>query len=249
VSIRFVTPRDTPDFVNECLSLINTEYCHSDTGITLSSPRLRPTDIHHMVHQHQLMVALCKDTHELLGCVQVLIKDPTTTETTETNSKQGGLPNLTIDGKIGEFTCLAVKSNTRATIKHANTQNVTVEISASETNTSKPPQTNRSRGIGAELVRAAESHARHKGCTRMQLGVICPSTAKDSIEAEPEYKVWLQHYYRSLGYEHRSTVELDFELQTDVQGENVVVKDQLHDMYDVLHQLVPCKAILFDKQL
>ena len=44
---------------------------------------------------------------------------------------------------------------------------------------------------------------------------------------------------------HRSTLKLAFE--KDANGR--VVVDQLHEMYEPLHQLVPCKAILFDKLL
>ena len=74
----------------------------------------------------------------------------------------------------------------------------------------------------------------------MQLAIMCPAHGP-----EPAYKEWLQAYYVSLGYDHTTTLYLDFE--TDEKG-NVIV-DQLHAMYEPLHQLVQCKAIMFDKHL
>jgi len=56
--------------------------------------------------------------------------------------------------------------------------------------------------------------------------------------------MWLQGYSQSLAYDYHSSVVLDFE--TDATG-NVIV-DQMHEMYEPLHQLMQCKAILFDKK-
>ena len=73
----------------------------------------------------------------------------------------------------------------------------------------------------------------------MQIAILCPA------DHEPEYKKWLQSYYLGLGYEHKASPRLRF--QKDERG--VVVKDELHEMYDPLHQLVQCKAIVMDKML
>lgn len=182
-----------------------------------------------MVEHEQLVLAEDEDTGELMGCIQVKIKK---------NSGSSGLPGFgqeeNEDAKVGEFTCLAVKSDTITTVSNANTQAVVVQSSRSS-------EANRcGRGIGAALVRAAEAHCRQEGCGRMQLGIMCPAEGP-----EPEYKQWLQTYYQSLGYTYQSTLTLDFE--TDDEG-NVLV-DQLHDMYEPLHQLVQCNAILYDKVL
>ena len=97
----------------------------------------------------------------------------------------------------------------------------------------------RGRGIGAALIRAAENHGRVHDCPRMQIAILCPA------DHEPEYKQWLQSYYLRLGYEHKACPRLRF--QKDERG--VVIEDQLHEMYDPLHQLVQCKAIIMDKML
>ena len=180
-----------------------------------------------MVKNVELVLALDENNGDLLGCIQVEVK----------GNREGGndgLPNLNEGEKKGEFTCLAVRSNTKNTVTHAKTQAVKVHTAPSQNSSA------RGRGIGAALVRVAEAHCRSKGCTRMQLGIMCPVVGE-----EPEYKKWLQKYYLGLGYEHLSTLELAFE--KDAQGR--VVVDQLHDMYEPLHQPVQCKAILFDKLL
>jgi len=227
VRVRLVTCKDSAELVEEAMNLINNEYGLSDTGITLSSHRLRPKDIEKMVRHEELMIAQDEDTGELVGCIQVEMKD---------SDDVGGLPDFGNDGtgKIGEFTCLAVRSNISTTVSDVNTQQVRVQAVPAAAQTSK-----RGNGIGAALVRAAEAHCRQHGCSRMQLGILCP------VESEPAYKQWLKEYYLSLGYTYHSTLFLDFE--KDAFG-NVVV-DQLHEMYEVLHQLVPCKAILYYKQL
>ena len=97
----------------------------------------------------------------------------------------------------------------------------------------------RGRGVGAALVRASESYARSRDCPRMQIAILCPA------EYEPEYKQWLQTYYLGLGYEHKTTQYLRF--QKDEQGN--VVEDELHELYDPLHQLVAFKAIIMEKML
>ena len=100
------------------------------------------------------------------------------------------------------------------------------------------------RGLGESLVRAAEASARRAGCETMLLGVMCPNV---SPELEPEYKKWLQNWYLKLGYDHSSTIELEFAPPMNADEHNEV--DQLNDMYACLRQLVPCKAILMDKTL
>jgi len=98
----------------------------------------------------------------------------------------------------------------------------------------------RGRGIGAALVRAAEHHGRTQHCLRMQIAILCPA------DHEPDYKQWLQSYYLGFGYEHKTTQFLQFQRDEET---GAVVVDELHEMYDPLHQLVPCKAIIMDKML
>jgi len=149
----------------------------------------------------------------------------------------GGLPNFSNreDAEcVGEFMCLAVRSDAVCTVEHVHTPGVAVRIVPAPMETSR-----RGRGIGTALGSAAEAHCRRRGCTRMQLVILTPA------EAEPTYKTWLQTNYRGLGYTHRSTLALGFE----VDGEGRVVVDEVHEIYKVLQQLVPCKAILFNKRL
>ena len=230
VQVRLATLQDSMALLEQALELINNEYAKSDTGVTLSSTRVALKDVQHMVENGELMLAMDESTanaNELLGCIQVEVKG------TKDSGGNSGLPDLTNE-KVGEFTCFAVRGATQNTVTAPFTQQVTVDEAPS-------PKTNvRGRGIGATLVRAAEAYVRQQGCTRMQLGILCPAQGP-----EPEYKQWLQEYYRGLGYEHNSTIYLEFE--KDKEG-NVVV-DQLHDMYEPLRQLVQCKAILFDKKL
>ena len=261
VHIRIATTDDADELIEEARGLINNEYATSDTGTTLSSTRLRPQDIQTMVQDGELLLAFDEDNDDLVGCIQVKIKYPTENDTTNddgSSSGGGGLPTFGDDDDnndndqqkrdnnaiVGEFTCLAVSSNIHARVHNANTQNVTIERmerTDTDTTTSSSSRTDRrGGGIGAALVRAAEAHARNYGAVRMTLGIMCPA------EYEPPYKVWLQDYYRKLGYEYQSTIVLDFE-KDPTTGK--VIVDQLHDMYEPLHQLVQCKAILFDKRL
>ena len=228
---------DSEEFIESARTLINNEYGMSDSGITLSSIRLRPEDIRTMVRKGELLVAEDEGTGELLGCVQVLIKEPSSERSSSEDGAGGGLPDdgEEEDGRIGEFTCLAVSSSYRTTVVRENTQQVSVERTRDE---AKPSF--RGRGIGAALVRSAEARARELGAGAMRLAIMCPAEGP-----EPEYKRWLRGYYLTLGYRHKSTIVLDFE--TDADG--TVVVDQLHAMYEPLHQLVRCKAILFEKAL
>lgn len=226
VQVRFASPQDSLALLEQATEMINNEYTSSDTGSTLSSTRVALKDVEHMVENGELMLAMDESTNALLGCIQVEVKGTK-------DSGNSGLPDLT-DEKVGEFTCFTVRGATRYTVTAPFTQKVTVDKAPS------PKSNFRGRGIGASLVRAAEAYARQQGCIRMQLGIMCPAQGP-----EPEYKQWLQQYYMGLGYEHHSTIYLEFE--KDKEG-NVVV-DQLHDMYEPLRQLVQCKAILFDKKL
>jgi SAM-dependent methyltransferase len=228
VHVRFASFQDSLALLEQVTEMINNEYASSDTGSTLSSTRVALKDVQHMVENGELMLAMDEaSTNGLLGCIQVEVKGA------KESSRNSGLPDLT-DEKVGEFTCFAVRGATSYTVTSPSTQRVTVDEVPS------PKPNVRGRGIGASLVRAAEAFARQQGCTRMQLGIMCPAQGP-----EPEYKQWLQQYYMGLGYELHSTVYLEFE--KDEEG-NVVV-DQLHDMYEPLRQLVQCKAILFDKKL
>jgi hypothetical protein len=74
----------------------------------------------------------------------------------------------------------------------------------------------------------------------MQIAILCPA------EYEPEYKQWLQTYYLKLGYEHKRVQYLGFS-QEEETGK--VTYDELNELYDPLHQLVACKAIIMDKIL
>lgn len=119
-----------------------------------------------------------------------------------------GLPtDSDSDEGLGEFSCLAVKAFDGI---------------------DGPPTP---RGVGATLVRAAETHCRSLGCSVLQMGILCPAAE------EPMYKQWLQRWYLAQGYEHRETLSLRFE------------PDEVHEMYECLRQKVPCKYILFDKRL
>ena len=227
VQVRFASLQDSLALLGQVVEMINNEYASSDTGITLSSTRVTLKDVQHMVENGELMLAMDEATNELLGCIQVEVKG------TKDSSGNSGLPDLT-DEKVGEFTCFAVRGANNYTVTAPFTQRVAVD------KTPSPKSNVRGRGIGASLVRAAEAFARQQGCTRMQLGIMCPAQGP-----EPEYKQWLQQYYMGLGYELHSTIYLEFE--KDDAG-NVVV-DQLHDMYEPLRQFVQCKAILFDKKL
>lgn len=93
-------------------------------------------------------------------------------------------------------------------------------------------------GLGGQLVRAAEAHARRAGCRRMQLNVLCPNVPPDE---EPPYKQWLQRWYLKQGYELRSYLPLRFEPPLTEGADNAV--NELHEMYSALKQVVPCKAI------
>lgn len=231
--IRLACAETDPDeLIEEARAIVNNEYATSDTGSTLSSTRLRKQDIRKMVADKQLLLCF-NEVEDLIGCVQVKLKQ----------EDAGGLPSFG-NGKedsttkaevVGEFTCLAVTSDIQAKVRNANTPQVSIERSKRRGDESR-----RGMGVGAALVRAAEAHARSHGATRMTLGIMCPAKGP-----EPAYKTWLQNYYRKLGYDHKETITLAFE--TDDDG-NVVV-DQLHDMYEPLHQLVQCKAILFDKSI
>jgi len=229
VRVRFLDNKDSEDLIHQAMDIVNNEYAMSDTGTTLTSPRLRPEDTRKMVEDGELMVAEDEKTGELVGCVQVNVK--------REEAGAGGLPNFGNGEdveRVGEFTCLAVRSDAVCTVEHVHTPRVAVRIAPAPVGTGR-----RGRGIGAALVRAAEAHCRRRGCARMQLAILTPA------EAEPAYKTWLRTYYRGLGYTHRSTLALGFE----VDGEGKVVVDEVHEMYEVLHQLVPCKAVLFDKRL
>jgi SAM-dependent methyltransferase len=227
VQVRVASLQDSLALLEQATELINNEYASSDTGITLSSTRVALKDVQHMVKNGELMLAMDESsTNELLGCIQVEVKGTK-------NSGNSGLPDLTNE-KVGEFTCFAVRGATHYTVTAPFTQKVVVDKAPS------PKPNVGGRGIGVALVRAAEAYARQQGCTRMQLGIMCPAQGP-----EPEYKQWLQQYYMGLGYEHHSTIYLEFE--KDQEG-NVMV-DQLHDMYEPLRQLVQCRAILFDKKL
>jgi len=227
VHIRVAKTPDDADLIEQARNLVNNEYATSDTGTTLSSTRLRPQDIQYMVENEELLMALDPETKELLGCIQV---------------KFGG--SLPLDSRdddknkqkdvVAEFTCLAVASDVAAVVTNANTQEVAID------RTVKAGSSKRGRGIGPALVRKAEAMARDKGATKMLLAIMCPAHGE-----KPPYKAWLEGYYKSLGYEYQSTMLLDF--ATDDNGK--VVVDQLHEMYEPLHQLVQCNAILFDKQL
>ena len=111
-----------------------------------------------------------------------------------------GLPTADADARLAEFSCLAVRAFD---------------------GTDGPPTP---RGVGAALVRAAEAYGRSRGCSVMQMGILCPAAD------EPPYKQWLQRWYLRLGYEHRETLALRFE------------PDEVHEMYDCLRQKVPCKT-------
>jgi len=230
VKVRIVDGDDSDDLVSRAMDIVNNEYAMSDTGTTLSSARLRLKDVQRMVRDRELMVAEDELTGELVGCVQVSIK--------REDRGTGGLPNFGDGeaGKYGEFTCLAVRSEVTATVKNANTRNVTVVKSPAPSGTGR-----RGRGIGAALVRAAEAYCRRRGCSRMQLAILTPA----KVEVEPEFKQWLRTYYQGLGYTHRSTIDLGFEMDE----EGMIIGDEVHEMYEVLHQLVQCKAVLFDKRL
>ncbi|KAL3921985.1 MAG: hypothetical protein SGARI_006557, partial [Bacillariaceae sp.] len=220
VHIRLASPDNDAELIEQARNLVNNEYATSDTGTTLSSTRLRPQDIQAMVENGELLLALDPNNGELMGCVQVKFG--------------GGLPSDGSNDVTAEFTCLAVASDIAAAVNNANTQQGTIDRTVQE-GTSK-----RGRGIGAALVRKAEALARDQGATKMLLGIMCPAHGE-----KPPYTAWLEGYYQGLGYDYKSTVLLDFE--KDDQG-NVVV-DQLHDMYEPLHQLVQCNAILYEKTL
>lgn len=194
------------DMLQQLTELINESYGISDTGITLSSSRVRLHHVREMVDRGEIIVALDENTGELVGCLQVQIK---TKESVDPKSQ--GLPLDEREERLAEFTCFAVRSVGQR----------------------------RRRGVGAALVRAAEDHARNHQCPRMQIAILCPA------DHEPAYKQWLQSYYLGLGYEYKGTTYLRF--QQDDQG--MVTEDELHEMYDPLHQLVPCKAIVMDKML
>jgi len=229
---------DSKEKIEEARNLINNEYGLSDSGITLSSTRLRPSDIQTMVKNDELFLAEDESSGELMGCIQVLIRSQK-----QASTSSDGLPNTInesedekdANAKVGEFTCLAVASNVKTKVINENTPKVVVQRDKDDSEKSF-----RRRGIGAALVRAAEAHARDQGAQTMKLAIMCPAEGP-----EPEYKIWLQNYYKALGYDHYSTIYLDFE--KDSEG-NVVV-DQLHAMDEPLHQLVQCKAIMFQKAI
>ena len=218
--------------VVQVTDLINAAYNISDTGITLSTPRIPQNEVVAMIRQGEIFAAI--EEGVVVGCIQVLVKgvakhedvsvDMTENEKEDQNEahneddngdvqQNAGLP-ATHSGPVGEFTCLAV---------HASFVG---------------------QGMGEALVRAAEAHARRVGCETMLLGVMCPNVPASS---EPKYKQWLQNWYLKLGYDHSTTIELGFAPPRATGEHNEI--DQLNDMYACLRQLVPCKAILMDKAL
>eukprot|EP00746_Dinoflagellata_sp_MGD_P167554 gnl/MRDRNA2_/MRDRNA2_98274_c0_seq1.p1 gnl/MRDRNA2_/MRDRNA2_98274_c0~~gnl/MRDRNA2_/MRDRNA2_98274_c0_seq1.p1 ORF type:complete len:573 (+),score=103.59 gnl/MRDRNA2_/MRDRNA2_98274_c0_seq1:113-1831(+) len=162
-------------------ALINESYTSSDKNITLSTERVPEPEVKYMIGAGEILAAFDEDSGALVGCVQVLIKDPDEEEKPKDPNANAGLPKVA-EGKVGEFTCLAVA----------------------------PPMDGvgaQRKGLGTALVRAAEAHCRKAGCRRMLISVLCPNV---SPAQEPTYKQWLQRWYKQQGYDLHSYYILRF---------------------------------------
>lgn len=245
VICRFACRNNDTTLIQEAENTINNEYASSDTGITLCSGRLDEGDALVFAANKQLILALDENTGDLLGTIQIKIKDHDKTKSSKEKGTKG-LPNLSGVEKVAEFTCLAVKSGKTYLVENIKT--LAVKVTEIESNASNEksknvePSSQCRRGVGAALVRYAEAYAHSCGCTKMQLAIMCPDVAP---QEEPKLKQKLQKYYLKLGYEHHSSIGLQFELD----DEGNVVKDEMNDMYKSLNQLVKCKAIVMQKSL
>ena len=186
----------------ELTRLINDVYGISDTGVTLGSPRLALADVKGMLARGELIVAEQElrgaDGPDTMSTPLRLLLGVVQVEV-KGEGVNAGLPATDAGARLAEFSCLAVRAFD---------------------GTDGPPTP---RGVGAALVRAAEAYGRSRGCSVMQMGILCPAAE------EPPYKQWLQRWYLRLGYEHRETLPLRFE------------PDEVHEMYACLRQKVPCK--------
>ena len=233
-------------------ALINAAYAVSDTGITLSTPRVPVEEVVSMIRRGEIWAAQKIDGGaeggDFVGCIQVMVKgaggagEPPEGQPPGGQPQQQPQPQQQGKGKgEGEGGCRRgddgeVPQNTGLPSAHAGPvgEFTCLAVAASCGG----------HGLGEALVRAAEAHARRAGCERMVLGVMCPAVAP---EHEPEYKVWLQRYYLRLGYDRLPHMELAFKPPRGEGQHNE--RDELNEMYSCLRQLVPCKAILMDKAL
>lgn len=136
----------------EVAELVNATYNVSDTGITLSSPRIPQSEVEGMIQRGELFVARHDETGEILGVIQTEVKG---------TGVHAGLPvegSMAEARKVGEFSMLAVKSHGKSC----------EDVGGS------------GRGVGKLLVQAAEAHCRSHGCTLMQLGILCPDDEPDA---------------------------------------------------------------------
>ena len=229
VRARFASPKR--DNLQTITDIINDAYAISDTGITLTSTRVELRHVIDMVKRNEIIVAV----------------DDTTSGGSDADGTDAADSNI-----LG---CLQVVLKTSGNSEKKSDQakqqdgwpvdDELVNDKIADFSCFAVKRFNdtvRRSGIGAALLYKAEAYARSMGCKKMQLAILCPAS-----DPEPEYKVWLQNYYSSKhDYQHQKTLYLRLDKDQET-GE--VIYDELHDMHEPLHQLVPCKAIIMDKVL
>ena len=233
VATRFATLED--DNLQAITDLINDAYATSDTGITLTSTRVELKHVIEMVQRNEILVAYDDndndtdiDMNEPVGCLQVVIK---TKDNNDTDQPPHDSQNDEEEQK---------KQHDGWPVDEETTNKI-ADFSCFAVTRNIYKDGKIRKGIGTALLYKAEAYARSIGCTKMQLAILCPAA-----DPEPRYKVWLQSYYRKHEYRYQKTIYLKYEID-DTTGK--VIYDELHEMHEPLHQLVPCKAIIMDKVL
>ena len=239
------------DIAKEVTELVNATYNVSDTGITLSSPRIPQFEVEGMMERGELFAARHDETGEILGVIQTEVKGEGVhagLPEPELEPAQAGADINNGTASTGSGGCSdGTAADEQQQHDHGNKSRASTApiapapkigefsmLAVKAHDESCGDVGGSGKGVGKLLVQAAEAHCRAHGCTLMQLGILCPDV---NVEDEPEYKQWLQRWYLQLGYEHRETIKLQFR------------PDEVSEMYSYLAQLNPCKYILFDKAI
>lgn len=177
--------------------LINAAYAVSDTGITLSTPRIPEVEVAAMIRRGEILAAQATPglqteqrgtddsaaptsaSGEFVGCIQVMVKASSEpgTEDSDSQAAAGGA----VEAEEEEAVVDDVPQNSGLpTASHSGSP-------VGEFTCLAVAEPFLGRGLGEALVRAAEAHACDDGgCETMLLGVMCPNVPPES---EPAYQL------------------------------------------------------------